>query len=89
MFTDDFGSYRNLKDYFHQYVRHSAGEYVSEQAHINGIESFWSMLKRVHKGTYHKFSVKHLGRYVQEFAGRHNIRELDAIDQMEHLARNM
>ena len=36
VFTDDFRSYRKLKNYFHRHVRHSAGEYVSEMAHING-----------------------------------------------------
>ena len=87
--TDDFRSYERLDGYDHNSVRHSVGEYVSEQAHINGIESFWSMLKRAHKGTFHKISNKHLGRYVQEFAGRHNFRELDTIDQMESVARSM
>ena len=87
--TDDFKSYRELKNFYHEFVRHSTGEYLSEQSHINGTESFWSMLKRAHKGTFHKISKKHLGRYVQEFASRHNLRELDTIDQMEHLARNM
>ena len=51
-------------------------------AHTNGIESFWSMLKWAHKGTFHKISPKHLQRYVSEFAGKHNIRESDTIDQM-------
>ena len=51
--------------------------------HTNGIESFWSMLKRAHKGTFHKLSHKHLQRYVDEFAGRHGVRELDTIAQME------
>ena len=59
----------------HESVRHGTGEYVKEMAHTNGIESFWSMLKRAHKGTFHKISPKHLDRYVQEFAGRHNIRQ--------------
>ena len=52
----------------HESIRHSVGEYVRDQAHTNGIESFWSMLKRAHKGVYHNFSVKHLQRYVDEFA---------------------
>lgn len=34
------------------------------------MESFWSMLKRAHTGTFHKISPEHLPRYVQEFAGR-------------------
>ena len=58
-------------------------------AHTNGIESFWSMLKRAHKGTFHKFSPKHLDRYVQEFAGRHNLREQDTIDMMAAVAEGM
>ena len=40
------------------------------------------MLKRGHQGIYHKFSPKHLDRYVTEFAGRHNKREADTVDQM-------
>ena len=70
-------------------VKHSVGEYVREQIHTNGIESFWSMLKRAHKGVYHKMSVKHLHRYVNEFAGRHNIRELDTMDQMASVVAGM
>ena len=58
-------------------------------AHTNGVESFWSMLKRAHKGVYHKLSGKHLHRYVQEFAGRHNIRDRDTIDQMQHVVAAM
>ena len=48
-------------------------------------ESFWSMLKRAHKGTFRRPSVKHLHRYVDEFPGRRNIRDLDTIRQMEHV----
>ena len=58
-------------------------------AHTNGIESFWAMLKRAHKGTFHKISPKHLDRYVQEFAGKHNIRELDTIAQMAAVAAGL
>ena len=81
--TDDFKSDKKLRNYIHLHVKHSVSEYVDEQIHINGMESFWSMLKRAHKGTFHKMSKKHFGRYVEEFAGRHNIWELDTIRQME------
>ena len=87
--TDDLKSYERMEGYEHHSVRHSVGEYVNEQAHVNGIESFWAMLKRAHKGTYHKMSKKHLHRYVGEFAGRHNIRELDTINQMAKIATTL
>ena len=86
IYTDDHRSYLGLP-YDHESINHSVGEYVREQAHTNGIESFWAMLKRGYDGTYHKMSEKHLGRYVTEFAGRHNVRELDTIDQMKFVAK--
>ena len=58
-------------------------------AHTNGVESFWAGLKRGYYRTYHRMSPKHLERYVMEFAGRHNVRELDTIDQMIFLAKGM
>ena len=53
-------------------VNHSAGEFVRGMAHTNGIESVWAVLKRGLNGVYHHASVKHLGRYVDEFAFRLN-----------------
>ena len=66
----------------HETVKHSVAENVRDMVHTNGVESFWAMLKRAHKGTFHKISPKHLNRYVQEFAGKHNIRESDTLVQM-------
>ena len=87
--TDDLSSYQGLVDFDHKSVRHSVGQYVREQAHINGMESFWAVLKRAHKGTFHKLSHKHLNRYIQEFAGRHNIRPNDTENQMALIACGM
>ena len=88
IFTDEHRGYNGLcKSYDHESVRHSVGEYVNGMAHTNGIESFWAMLKRGYKGTYHKMSEKHLTRYVTEFAGRHNVRDLDTLTQMNVLAK--
>ena len=87
VFTDDLKSYEGLHN--HRSVRHSVGEYVDGQAHINGMESFWAMLKRGYYGTYHRLSPFHLQKYVNEFAGRHNQRPLDTIDQMRAMVRGM
>ena len=90
VYTDDHGGYNGLKaSYRHRKVRHSVGEYVKRRAHTNSIESFWAMLKRGHKGTYHKMSPKHLHRYVTEFSGRHNIRDLDTLAQMAFVILTM
>ena len=88
-YTDESRAYLGMVDFRHESVKHSVKEFVRDMAHTNGIESFWSMLKRGYVGTYHKMSTKHLGRYVNEFTGRHNIRNLDTVDQMESLARSM
>ena len=87
LYTDESYAYDNLPN--RKSVRHSVGEYVDEQAHTNGIESFWALLKRGYYGTYHKMSDKHLTRYIGEFAGRHNARPVDTLDQMELMARGM
>ena len=81
VYTDDALGYKGINRK-HGSVKHSVGEFVNGQITTNGIESFWSMLKRGYKGTYHKMSFKHLQRYADEFAGRHNVREMDTIDQM-------
>ena len=73
----------------HEAVRHSVSEYHRQQAHANGMESFWAMLKRGYHGTYYHISAKHLDRCVAEFAGRHNIRGRDTIDQVGTIARQM
>ena len=79
IYTDESRAYEGLN---REAVRHSVGEYVKGQAHTNGMESFWAMLKRAHKGTFHKLSPKHLQRYVNEFAAKHNIRESGTLVQM-------
>ena len=88
VYTDEASAYEGLPRR-HESVKHSASEYVRGQIHTNGVESFWSMMKRGYIGIYHKMSPKHLHRYVSEFAGRHNDRESDTVDQMGNLVRGM
>ena len=84
VYTDEAAAYKGMP-FKHESVRHGTGEYVRHMAHVNGMESFWAMLKRGHKGVYHKISPKHLQRYVDEFAARHNIRDANTIDQMRSM----
>ena len=88
VYTDEHKGYSGMLRQ-HETVKHSVREYVNGKAHTNGIESFWSMLKRGYHGIYHKMSPQHLNRYVTEFVARHNARELDTMEQMESLARRM
>ena len=86
--TDELPSYTGI-DRPHKTVRHSVSEYVRAEAHTNGMESFWAMLKRGYDGTYHHMNRKHLQRYVNEFGGRHNARPLDTAQQMEGMAKGI
>ena len=88
VYTDDHRAYQGLPRK-HEAVKHSVSEYVRDQAHTNGIESFWALLKRGYHGTYHHMSEKHLNRYIGEFSGRYNDRDLDTITQMELIAKGL
>ena len=70
--TDCNPGYKGIPGYDHGTVKHSVGEYVRGQIHTNGIEGFWSLLKRGYVGIFHYMSIKHLFRYVNEFAAREN-----------------
>jgi transposase-like protein len=72
--TDEFQGYHTLSnDYVHKIVNHLEG-YVKENIHTNGIENFWSLLKRGLGGTYVAVEPFHLFRYVDEQAFRFNNR---------------
>ncbi len=86
VYTDEASAYVGIPRP-HETVKHSANEYVRGMAHTNGLESHWALFKRGIDGTFHHISVKHLGRYNTEFAGRHNCRPLDTEEQMGLIAR--
>ena len=90
VFTDETKVYNALKPWYdYEVVNHSVSEYIRRMAHANGMESFRALLKRAYHGTFHHMSPQHLHRYVNEFAGRHNIRDFDTIAQMTALERGM
>ena len=88
VYTDDHGGYQGMP-FEHETVKHSVSEYVRDQAHTNGIESFWANLKRGYHGTFHHISPKHLHRYVNEFATRHNMRPKDTEAMMAETVARM
>ena len=74
VYTDDAVPYDNLNwKYIHEVVNH-AEEYVRGQVHTNGLENFWSLLKRGLKGTYVAVEPFHLDRYIDEQVFRYNNR---------------
>jgi hypothetical protein len=75
VFSDAWRSYNGLSaDYVHQVIDH-AEKYVDGEVHTNGIENFWSLLKRGLKGTYINVEPFHLFRYLDEQAFRFNNRK--------------
>ncbi|MFZ0496784.1 MAG: IS1595 family transposase [Methylocella sp.] len=75
LYTDAWASYRGLGgEYDHEIIDHAV-EYVRNTVHTNGIENFWSLLKRTIRGTYVSGEPYHLGRYLDEQSFRFNERE--------------
>jgi transposase-like protein len=74
--TDEHVVYTSVVDpkTQHASVNHEKGEYVFGDIHTNTLENVWSLFKRSIIGSYHKLSVKHLDRYLDEFEFRFNNR---------------
>ena len=85
LYTDDLHSYRGLPDYDHHYVDHLT-KYVSGRIHTNGLENFWSLLKRCIKGTYVQVTPEHLNAYVAEQVFRFNTRKKRGVSEEKRFA---
>ena len=78
LMTDELAAYQHLKkDFEHHAVNHSAKQFVNKMASTNGIENFWSHLKRGIDGIYHQVSKGHLQSYIDEFTLRFNTRDFN------------
>ena len=77
IYTDELKSYIGIADHDtrHETVNHSAEEWVVGDVHTNGIEGVWSLFKRSIVGAFHKISVKHIDRYLEELEWRFNNRD--------------
>lgn len=65
VYSDESAAYKELPN--HESCSYSVGKWVDGQAHTNGLELFWSLMKRGYHDTYHKMSPWHLDRYAGEF----------------------
>lgn len=90
LYTDALKSYQGLSaDYTHQVIDHAV-EYVRENVHTNGLENFWSLLKRGINGTYISVEPFHLFRYVDEQAFRfNNRRDMNDSDRFDLAVRQI
>jgi len=75
LYTDALQSYRGLNEFEHQVIDHAVA-YVDGRIHTNGLENFWSLLKRGLSGTYVSVEPFHLFRYLDEQSFRFNNRKL-------------
>jgi transposase-like protein len=83
IFTDELLSYEGLEaDYQHAIINHAV-EYVNDNVHTNGMENFWSLLKRGLHGTYISVEPFHLFRYIDEQAFRFNNRKMTDAERFD------
>ncbi len=88
--TDEWLGYNGLhKNFTHIRVNHSAKEYVNLMASTNGVENFWSHLKRGVDGIYHWVSEEHLQKYVNEYSLRYNTRKQSTNERFNLILNNI
>ncbi len=83
--TDELKSYAGLDQHYQHEIINHAEKYVDGQIHTNGLENFWSLLKRSLGGTYVSVRPFHLFRYLDEQAYRYNRREMADGERVQHL----
>jgi ISXO2-like transposase domain len=90
LYTDALLSYEGLAtEYAHQVIDHAV-KYVDGRIHTNGLENFWSLLKRSIGGTYVSVEPFHLFRYLDEQAFRYNNRkEMNDADRFQSVMGNV
>jgi transposase-like protein len=77
VYTDTLSSYTGLSEQFDHATIDHAEKYVDGRVHTNGLENFWSLLKRSLNGTYVSVEPSHLFRYLDERVLAYNLRKLD------------
>jgi len=89
LYSDALKSYDGLEqEYAHKIIDH-AEKYVDGRVHTNGLENFWSLLKRGISGTYVSVEPFHLFRYLDEQAFRYNNRKLTDAERFSLVAQGV
>jgi len=88
IFTDALKSYDGLDEFQHEVIDHAV-EYVRGEVHTNGLENFWSLVKRGLKGTYVSVEPFHLFRYLDEQGFRYNNRKMTDADRLDIAVRHI
>jgi transposase-like protein len=88
LFTDALKSYEGLNEFQHEVVDRAV-EYVRGEVHTNGLENFWSLVKRGLNGTYISVEPFHLFRYLDEQAFRYNNRRMSDGDRFDIVVRQI
>ena len=88
LFTDALKSYEGLDEFQHEVVDHAV-EYVRGEVHTDGLENFWSLVKRGLNGTYISVEPFHLFRYLDEQAFRYNNRKMNDSDRFDIVVRQI
>ncbi len=88
IFTDALKSYEGLDEFQHEVIDHAVA-YVDGEIHTNGLENFWSLLKRGIKGTYVSVEPFHLFSYLDEQAYRYNNRKMTDSDRLDIAVRHI
>jgi hypothetical protein len=84
VYTDKFAGYKGLSANFtHGTVDHGKGEYVNGAIHVNGVENFWTLLKRAWRGTYTKINHEHAHRYLDERLFSFNMRDFTDLERCQ------
>lgn len=89
VYTDALPSYEGIgREYGHQVIDHAVA-YVNGRVHTNGLENFWSLLKRTIRGTYVSVEPFHLHRYLDEQTLRYNLRKLTDLERFIAVLRQI
>ena len=75
LMTDQFASYRGMKNFIFHYAVDHEKQFVDGNIHTNTIESFWSLLKRAWYGQHHHYTKKHAHLYIGEACFKYNNRK--------------